>query len=325
MLGAAAVAVVGVLVAAGSTIFGGGPDDFEGTPGAAADVVVAYLEALQRADAKTVLSLGREAPPDTSLLTDEILKKQFEDFPITDVRVLGEIPTTNGGASVHVVAKIGGVEYDTHFGLQKPPPGEGWKLKNTAGAVELREGDRGTPLSKYITLAGKPFPGSGKLYAFAGKLDVSSSNPVLKVVDTTNFLQASPDPTLADIAYPGTAIDPGLDLSDKGAEIVKQAIQKAIDACVSSASLEPPNCPNKIARADLVPDSATWTAPPNLDALTVKFIDTKTGKISIIGSPTFGVSVKTTSGETVTGTADPLIYGNADLTTDPPTIDLNNP
>ena len=325
LLGAGAVAVVAALVSAGVMIVGGGAGDEQRAPSEAADVVVAYLEALQRGDAKAVLSLGRETPPDTSLLTDEILKKQFEKFPITDVRVLGAIPFGTGGASVHVVAKIGGVENDTHFGLEKPQPGQDWKLKNTSGPVELPESQRASPLAKYITVAGKPFPSSGKLYAFPGKLDVGSANSALKVVDTTQYLRASPDPTLADIAYPSMTISPSLDLSDKGADIVKQALQKAIDACVSSTSLEPPNCPNKVARSDLVPDSATWTAPPNLDALTVKFIDTKTGKISIIGSPTFGVSVKTTSGETVTGTADPLIYGNADLTTDLPTIDLNNP
>ncbi|MGV0741065.1 hypothetical protein [Mycolicibacterium sp. XJ870] len=323
LIGAGAVAVVAALVAAGVMVFGGGA--YEDGTGKASEAVTAYVEALQRGDAKTALSLGRAQPPDTSMLTDDILKKQMEKFPITDVKILGDIPTADGGALVHVTAKVGGVDSDESIKLEKPPPGEGWKLKSGAMSVEFKLEDINPDLAKFITVWDKPVPKSGKAYTFPGFVEVGSSNPALKVDDTMRIIGNETDPSLYEIATMQDQKFPDITVSDDGRQIVLDALKKALEECAKSTSLEPPNCPNKAARPDFVPDTAKWTAPTDLDDITINFMDEKTGKIRVIGSPEFGITVETESGSTETGTFSPSLYASADMTQDPPVIDFEKP
>lgn len=319
LLGAGAVAVVAALVAGGFMVFGGGAD--EGGTGKASEAVTAYLEALQRGDAKAALALGRDQPPDTSMLTDEILKKQMEKFPITDVKILADLPTGDGGARVHVIAKVGGVDSDQSIQLDKPPPGQGWKLKSAAMTVEFNIDNTSPELAKYITVWDKPVPKSNKAYIFPGLIQLGSSNPAIAVGNSPAVGRT--DPTLYEISTMSQLVFPEFKVSDQGREMVKDALKKALEECASSSSLEPPKCPNKAARSDFVADTAKWTAPANLDAMTINFMDEKTGKVSIIGTADFGISVRTQSGSTETGTLTAYVYGNADLTQDPPVIDFD--
>ncbi|MEN3222565.1 hypothetical protein PUR22_17150 [Mycolicibacterium porcinum] len=319
LLGAGAVAVVAALVAGGFMVFGGGAD--EGGTGKASEAVTAYLEALQRGDAKAALALGRDQPPDTSMLTDEILKKQMEKFPITDVKILADLPTGDGGARVHVIAKVGGVDSDQSIQLDKPPPGQGWKLKSAAMTVEFNIDNTSPELAKYITVWDKPVPKSNKAYIFPGLIQLGSSNPAIAVGNSPAVGRT--DPTLYEISTMSKLVFPEFKVSDQGREMVKDALKKALEECAGSSSLEPPKCPNKAARSDFVADTAKWTAPSNLDSMTINFMDEKTGKVSIIGTADFGISVRTQSGSTETGTLTAYVYGNADLTQDPPVIDFD--
>ena len=116
---------------------------------------------------------------------------------------------------------------------------------------------------------------------------------------------------------------PDIKLSDNGRQIVRDELKKTLEKCAESTSLEPPKCPNKAARSDFVADSAKWTAPSELDAVTVNFMDEKTGKVMIIGNVEFGVSVRTQSGSTESGTFLATVFGNADMTQSPPVIDFD--
>lgn len=321
LLGSGAAAVVIAVVAGTVIAVGGGGGEYSGGTDTASEAVTAYLEALQRGDAETALSLGREQPPDTSMLTDAILKKQMEKFPITDVKVLGDIPTADGGALVHVIAKFGGVDSDESIKLEKPPQGEGWKLKTAAMAVEFKLENTNPALAKDITVWGEPVPKSRKAYVFPGAVEFGSSNPAIEVGNSPAV--GATDPSLYEVAYMSDAIYPDFKVSDHGRQMVKDELKKALDECADSTSLEPPKCPNKAARSDFVPDSAKWTAPEDVDNFTINFMDAKTGEVTIIGNAEFGVSVRTRSGETESGTFLTTIYGNADMTKVPPVIDLN--
>jgi hypothetical protein len=323
LLGAGAAAVVVAVVAGAVIAISGGSGQYSGGTDTASAAVTAYLEALQRGDAETALSLGREQPPDTSMLTDATLKKQMEKFPITDVRILGDIPTADGGALVRLTAKFGGVDSDGSIKLDPPPKGEGWKLKTAAMAVEFKLEDTNPALSKDITVWGQPVPKSRKAYLFPGFVEFGSSNPSIEVANSPAVGQT--DPSLYEITYMSDTIYPDFKVSDEGRKLVKEALKKALDDCASSTSLEPPQCPNKAARSDFVPDSAKWTAPPDVDNFAIDFMDEKTGQVTIIGNAEFGVSVRTTSGTTESGTFLTTIYGNADMTKVPPVIDLNKP
>ncbi|MFV8160875.1 hypothetical protein ACNQVK_01860 [Mycobacterium sp. 134] len=311
------------LIAGGVMAFGGGGGEDEPPTGKAADVVTAYLEALQRGDAKAALSLGREQPPDSSILTDEVLKKQMEKYPITDVRILGEIPVSDGGAFVRLLAKVGGVENDGGIYLPKPPPGDGWKLKSAVTSVEVLLDDVNPKLAQYITVWGQPLPKGGKAYQFPGATEFGSSNPTLQIEELRKKHGQETVPSLFGITAMSSSLALDFSLSDKGTEALKQAVTKALQECAKSTSLQPPNCPNTATRSDFVPDSAQWTAPPNVDDFTLNLLDHKTGKVKFSGRPEFGVSVKTTSGQTESGSFAPGVEGTADMTTDPPTIELN--
>ncbi|MED5812855.1 hypothetical protein VST63_10830 [Mycolicibacterium sp. 050232] len=317
LLGAGAGVVAVALVAAGVVAFSGGTYD-EGA-GTAGEAVTAYLEALQRGDAKTALSLGREQPPDTTMLTDDILKKQMEKFPITDVKILGDIPTADGGARVHVIAKVGGVDSDESIKLEKPPPGEGWKLKSAAMATEFDTDGTNRELVKSITVWGKPIPKSGKGYYFPGLVELASSNPAVGIFQVIG----DEDPSLYEISTMKNTIYPEFEITDQGRQMVMDAMKNALDECAKSTSLQPPNCPNGAARSDFVPDSAKWTAPPDIDGFSVTYMDEKDGTVRVSGRPEFGVSVKTASGQTESGTFTPSVYAKVDVTTDPPTVDFD--
>lgn len=320
LLGAGAGVLAVALIVGGVVVFSGG-GEYDGGTGKASEAVTAYLEALQRGDAKAALSLGRDQPPDTSMLTDEILKKQMEKFPITDVKILADLPTGDGGALVHVIAKVGGVDSDQSIRLEKPPPGQGWKLKSAAMTVEFNIDNTSPELAKYITVWDKPVPKSNKAYIFPGLVQLGSSNPAIDVGNSPAVGRTNP--SLYEISTMSRLVFPDFKVSDQGLQMVRDALKKALEDCASSSSLEPPKCPNKAARSDFVADSAKWTAPSNLDAVTINFMDPKTGKVMIIGNAEFGISVRTQSGSTETGTFLASVFGNADMTQNPPVVDFD--
>lgn len=317
--------MVVALIAGGVVAFGGDGDggEYESGAGTATEVVTAYLEALQRGDAKTALSLGRDQPADTSILTDEVLKKQMAKYPITDVKILGEIPVGDGGALVRLLAKFGGVDNDGVLYLPKPVPGEGWKLESSVSAVELDPYKVNPKFLQYITVWGQPFPKGGKAYQFPGPIELGSSNPVLQIQESNAKAGIEEVPSLFGLTAMSDTVIPFVELSDKGKDMAKEGVMKVLQECAKSTSLQPPKCPNTAERSDFVPDSAQWTAPPNTDDLYFATMDANTGIVEFWGEPKFGVSVKTAGGQTESGTFAPGIKGTVDMTTQPPTVELH--
>ena len=79
------------------------------------DAVKSYLEALAAGQAATALSLGDDAPADTSLLTDAVLAQSNKLAPLTDINV----PDVNDEYAYQVAAsfKLGKQAVNENFSV----------------------------------------------------------------------------------------------------------------------------------------------------------------------------------------------------------------
>jgi hypothetical protein len=286
--------------------------------------VQGYLEALARGDAEAALSFA-EPPSDKTFLTDEILKKQLEKYPITNIKVLSDVPGSNGNAEVNVVASFGDAKSDETIVLSKPAEGQGWKLDQ--GAVEVNLGKdssiQNPKLADVVTLFGKPAPKSGKAYLFPGWVDFGSSNPN---IDVHRFLNKTDPPSLRELAW-GTASDqrPEFEVSDAGRKAIRAQLKAIVDECVKSNKVEPPNCPQRAVGDWFIDGTAQWTATSSVDdEIDMPFLDMTTATVKFWGSVEFAFKVQTTS-RTIPvydGTTSGSFNGEADVLQNPPKITL---
>jgi hypothetical protein len=310
----AAVVVVIVVVAAVLVYTGGESDDGAKTAGAA---VQGYLEALARGDAEAALSYARDTPPDKTFLTDAILKKQIEKYPITNIKILGD-----QGSQVHVVAEFGGKPSDEEIVLPEPAEGEGWKLDYAAMTVDIGKDDANNAanpaLMEWVTLFGEPFPESGKAYVFPGWVDMGSSNPNLQVKE----IKDEP-PSLHDIAFPDRVAWPDFEVSEAGQQTIRETVKKMLDECAKSRQTLPRDCPQSAAsRWDLVDGTVVWKAPDNLDAVSAQILNPVSGIAMLDGEVTFTLTGQTRDGGTTTGSDTVYLYGKIDMTQNPPKVEI---
>ena len=100
-----------------------------------ADAVRGYLEALSRGDATAALSFSNDQPASKDLLTDEVLKKQVAQWPITNIQILDDNSAHSYGfGQVHVSAKFG----DNTSDVTLSPPGISVTIEKPVLAPEIR-------------------------------------------------------------------------------------------------------------------------------------------------------------------------------------------
>ncbi|MFZ0835557.1 MAG: nuclear transport factor 2 family protein, partial [Mycobacterium sp.] len=300
--------VVGIVIA---TKTGGGKP---GTPG---EAVRGYLEALARGDAEAALSYAADNPASKDFLTDEILKKQNDKWPISDIRILDDNATASMG-TVHVTAKFGGQTSDETLFLEERD-GE-WKLKQ--GAIKLDIGQTRSyteAASKTLTLFGRSIGDDSVVYVFPGWVDLGNGNKNItqkRNNDTPMLLNE-----LRGFGI-GTTLSLSFEVSDKGRSATQQALMDLLAQCAKSNRLAPPNCPQKAADPGLVDGTAAWTPPKDVNGVTLGFLDPKTVTARLFGSVEFGISVQTVEGGTKHGIATVYLSGTADLTSSPPKISV---
>jgi hypothetical protein len=302
-VGGAAVLVTLIVVAVVSASGSGGS-------GSAGDAVKGYLQALSRGDAKAALSYSSDQPASQELLTDEILKKQVAKWPITDIKILND----DGGygfGRVHVSARFGNQVSDETIPVKKS--GKKWKLEHAAVKLDPSIGAVNNKAMKTLTVFGKRVA-SSPLYVFPGWVDLGSDNPSLKVDAKRPFL-------LNDLMSGNTYFtDVEFALSDKGSSAISSAISSALRECTDSSQLSPPNCPQRVFKAELVDGTATW-GTPNINGLETR-LDPYRLTAMISGEVVFPLKAETRSGDTWKGTYTLYMSGDADLSQDPPTIRL---
>lgn len=308
-LGAALTAVV--LVVGAVMLFSGGSGGGADSPSQA---VQQYFEALSRGDAKAALALGQSTPPDTTFLTDEILKEQTAQAPITNIRTLGETPGANGAVMVQVSVDIGGTPTADRIPVSEVDGG--WKVPHAALELDLgrNNGIVKPELFDVLTVFGEPAPKSGTAYVFPGPVDLGSSNPFIAV--TTRESSA---PGLMNIFLGLTHQNPEFDVSEEGQTAILDAVTAKVTECTKSNLLAPPDCPVGIKLPGAVDGTAQWSAPAELD-LSADWLDPRDGLVDFYGSAEFGLHVQTERGRLFEMPITASLSGNADLMQDPPTI-----
>ncbi len=248
-----AIVTVAVLVVAGGFVgvLLSMRGDKNGDPNnEAADVARAYLEALADGDAEAALKLSATQPASTELLTDEILKKQREKMPITDIEVKGaaaaEPNSDKRTTMVQVAAKFGGQRVEAKLPMIVAD-GE-WKMgasfvegstdimgsrismPNLSGSDSDSDASATEP-ADFLTVFGKPMPKSRHFYVFPGYLEVGMSVPGVAVNEV-------PPTTLDDVSpYTEYYLDAKYSLSEAGKKIAGDTILAWVKKCFSPGKL----------------------------------------------------------------------------------------
>lgn len=303
--------VVGIIVVVGQS----GPDATT-----ASGAVEGYLKALAKGDADKALSFGLNEPPDKTYLTDDVLKKQIEKMPITDIKILGE-----DSSSVHVLANFGDQAIDQEIPVKQSGDGT-YRVEYPTYALnfEKDKAKGSTALLDSFSIFGKQLPSSGIAYLFPGAIEVSSSNPNITMkYRRDSYLQSG-----ASYKQPEEDADYELEVSDEGKKAADKAILAAMTECAKSNSLAPPKCPMDAGRAayGLVEGSARWTAPTNVDRVTLRlppqvFGEGLSGQASVSGAVDFKLTAQSSDPyfNVDNETMRVELGGYVDLTKNPPT------
>lgn len=307
-------AVAAVVVAA--VLFGGGSG--HGGAQTADEAVRIYLEALARGDARGALAMAKTRPADQTFLTDEILKKQIAEAPISNIRIL----KSSNRVSAHVIATFGVQTSDETIVVIPPKGGDGWKLDH--GAIALTSGKRSGSVASpalldSITIFGKPISGTGVAYIFPGWVDIGTRN---EYVDVKPIEQQT---LLNGINRAGQInLMPHFVANTTGKDAARGAIDAALAKCAKSRQFSPPNCPQHVPSHGFIDGTASWTGPVNSDAIDVSRFNERQGTINFFGMADFGtLTVQQSDGRAFTLPHLPIaVTGAADLTQSPPTITM---
>lgn len=283
------------------------------------DAVRAYLAALSRGDAAAVLALSSDVPADKTFLTDDVLKRQAAEAPITNVQILDEDTDAKGG-TVHVRADFAGKTSDqTITGLIKSTGG--WKPSK--GVNELNadiSGAMNPRLRGKMTIFGQPLPDSGKAFVFPGPIDLGSSDPNIEFTLAQASQGADISSPLDQIWLGTTNLMSNMAVTKAGEQAVRDAVKALANSCVTTSQLAPPNCPNAADTAGFIDGTAQWSPPQDYAGLQVKYLSPD-GTVGITGPLNFGLTVQTSTGPQTTQNLA-FIMGKADMTQNPPKIIL---
>lgn len=306
---AAALAVVALVVTV--VMRGGGAGG--STPGAA---VKGYLEALSRGDAEAALAFSGDQPGSKEFLSDEVLKKQIDTWPITDIRILGGGDDDGGmlkSATVHVAAKFGDKVSDAELDVKKS--GNRWLLDSSVVRIEPTR-DPKDKAAKTLTVFGKPV-GDGPLYLFPGYQEFASSNPYLELTGA--------DPILLDgmRSYMGSMFRPTFDVNDNGTKVIQEAVDAQFAACRQSKALEPPApCPAKVNYPPAFVDGTVEWGQPDTGKVDIGYFDPYEMTVSATGVVEVPFTVQAKRGTQVSEEDTVFFSATADISQTPPTLTM---
>lgn len=272
----------------------------------AAETVVAYLEALGRGDAAAALSYSKSQPPDSSLLTDKVLRTQIDAMPISDIQVVGESEGQKVGAgtvNMQLTAKLGEVSSDVTMGVTKV--GDEWKVDHAFNELHIADH---TAAVATMSILGKKITQRQTLYIFPGSLELVTSN---EYIDVTF---ASPLPGQTPVTF-----RPEVELNDKGEAAALEAVANAYAKCEGSKLLAPPGCLTKITDPEVVEGTVLW-GEAYLGAVAVTDFNDQRMFATVDGEVTIPISGQLRSGELFERTAADQLFENVDLKTSPPTL-----
>ncbi|MCH9701391.1 MAG: hypothetical protein K0U76_08370 [Actinomycetia bacterium] len=311
--GLAVVLVVGliaVIVAVSSGRDGGAPSVAAGSAGA---VVQDYLKALAAGDAAAALAYSDARPKVRELLTDDVLRQQIDQWPITNIRIVSD-DSADGVANVHVRADFGATTSDATLRVRKSDTGQ-WKLPTPA--IKVAGSDAGivpAGAAETTTLFGKPIPPNGT-YVFPGYLDIGSSSPFLEVGAAPTLLLDTLNLPFSEGLYVGATFD----LNDGGRRAVQEAITTAYAACQDSSLLRPEDCATYLEPEGLVNGTVSW-GEADTSGVRVEKFEPLLMWATVRGSATRSVSVREVGGATTHKEMTFSMDGNVDFDRGTPTL-----
>lgn len=198
----------------------------------AASVARGYLDALAASDAERALTFAA-APPDgnNDLLNQDVLADANDRAPLTGVDI-GEVTLTEvkpgvwATGTVQARYAIGDQPQAVDLPVRKVD--DGWKLDRVTAPVELGAFEPDRLVNGLIAR-----PGAYNL--FPGSYSVTSTNPLI-ALEPGAFVLPSP-------IDPNTEWMPKPVLSDQGRTQSLEASKRAVNDCLQSKELKPPNCP----------------------------------------------------------------------------------
>jgi hypothetical protein len=297
--------IVIVAIAFVITVAGGG----SGSDGSAGAAVKGYLEALARGDAEAALAYSNDLPASKEFLTNEILRKQIAQWPITNIRILRDDSLNAiGYATVHVAANFGDKVSDTNLEVKKDHGH--WKITMAAIKLTASPSASSNAAAKTLTLFGKPI-GDATAYVFPGWTDIGSTNP---------YISATAKPMLLDqLSSSGRWLDTTFALSDAGRDAANAQLAAAMSNCQKSNLLAPPGCPVHLNPSGLVDGTAEW-GPADLSEVKMDSFDPYRVQLRFFGEVKVPIMVRTTNSTTKTGTVTKFLSGTADMTITPPEL-----
>lgn len=177
-----------------------------------------YFAAIARADSQTALALLASPPADTSLMTDEVLRRSNELGGVRVVEIEGRPSNL-----IKVALEIGGERDDAWYRVVRTD--DGWRIDSAVTEVRLTE------------LAGLDHTVNGVRPADGGTLQLLPG--VYELGDPT-YLSVQADPlrvpggsSASLSAYWSVRLQP----DDDGVEAARQAVAAAVEQCV--ADLDP--------------------------------------------------------------------------------------
>jgi hypothetical protein len=316
LLAAGAVLVVVVLV--GVVVLTAGKTETKpdkparaAQPGTARETAEAYLEALANGDADAALAYGKATPASKQFLTDDILRKQIEMSPITDIRVteasapvqgLGMAPQTVLEASANF-----GDEY-SQAQLVMRKFREEWQFDNSFIQVKIGVPSVPDKAIESLTIFGVPTGGANSVYVFPGPLDLKSSSRFVDVETEPILLEAM------NSGQYGMQLMPKVTLNDEGRIASKEAVDTRVRNCANPNP--PPDCPKFEYPPEIDPASVRFKGTEGLEDMTTIFNEFDMTN-TVVGSGEVVVDAQTASGPTVY-TMRLNVNGTVDLMKDPP-------
>lgn len=292
--------------------------------GSAGDAVQGYLQALARGDAAAALAFGQDQPASTELLSNEILQRQIDQWPITNIRILSDDSTTQsypgvGMAQVHVTANFGPHTSDATIFVKKNSDGH-WKLPTAS--IKIAGSQSGLAVvggaAKTATLFGKLVPPEGT-YVFPGYLDIGSSSPYVDVksnspllLDNIGLVGLPAKMLLA--PYVTTMV-----LNDEGRQAAREAVDAAFASCRDSDLLAPPKpCPVQLPASTGIDGTVSWGAADTSDIEIKTFLPTDM-TVLVTGKVIVQVSLQSSRGR-LEGPVDSQLVTRVDMSHTPPTL-----
>ena len=308
--------VVGI-VAVVVSFSGGGPGGDAGGASTAGAAVEGYLEALSEGDANAALAFGSDQPATKDFLTDDVLKQQIEEWPITNIKILSA-DEDGDTARVHVVVNFGDQSSDQTL-LVRKLDGR-WKLVTAAAKVSLATSvlntnpATGEPLpSAPISLFGKAIAAGSAVYVFPGWLDLGSTNEYLSVTAARPILL---DGLITQAAAVPNSVQ--VQLSEAGSAAARKTVADAIAECATSTALSPPGCPQNVPNPTLADGTAHWEAP-DLSGLQYTFMSFDM-KVRVTGAAEWKLTANSTDGTPMQGNPLVPMMGEIDMTQTPLTV-----